>query len=212
MSTSQTPARRRAHRVLLSCAVAGVTAAAMAVPTSAAGAASSWRVSLADPAGDVLAIGEGEDEEWTSAGDMPTADVVDAAVQHRRSNVVVRMHFADLRREDPAFYTAMIVTPDKFRGAFVETRPGRWGGRHTLVNGSYGTVRCRGFQHSVDYVVDTVTMTLPRRCLGRPRWVRVSMSNYMFRGDSEATFQEITDNPHTADAEGGMTGRLYRAP
>jgi len=37
------------------------------------------------------------------------------------------------------------------------------------------------------------------------------MANGIFRGDSEATFQEITDNPHSTRASGGITPRIYRA-
>ena len=52
-------------------------------------------------------------------------------------------------------------------------------------------------------------MSIPRGCLGRPNWVRVELSNLIFRGTTEATFQEITDNPHSADPGGSITRRLY---
>ena len=200
-------------RVLAAPVLAGVVVAAtLSVPAGASTSTATSKVSLTDATGDVWSIGEGEHEEYRPAADMPTADVVRAEVQHRRGRVVVRMDFTDLRREDPASYTAMIITPEKMRAAFVMTGPRRWAGKHMLVNGNYGNVRCPGFEHSVDYDADQVVMTLPRTCLGRPRWVRVSMANSMFKGDTEATFQEITDNPHGADADGGTTGRIYRAP
>jgi hypothetical protein len=181
----------------------GLPAAAAAAPVTS--------VTLTDPTGDVWSISEGENASWAPAGDVPSADVVRAVVTHRPHRVSIRMKFVDLRRAEPAFYDATIVTHDRLRAAFVMTGPRRWGGRHIMVNGNFGRVRCPGFQHFVDYVTDQVMMTLPRACLGNPRWVRVDMANGIFRGDSEATFQEITDNPHSTRASGGMTPRIYRA-
>ncbi|HET7194463.1 MAG TPA: hypothetical protein VFI99_05685 [Nocardioides sp.] len=60
-----------------------------------------------------------------------------------------------------------------------------------------------------DYDTEQVTMSFPRGCLGRPKWVRVDMTNFMFRGNTAAGFQEITDNPHSADADSSLTRRLY---
>ena len=54
-------------------------------------------------------------------------------------------------------------------------------------------------------------MSVPRNCIGRPNWVKVGMANFMFRGETEDDFQEITDNPHSAGVEGSSTKRLYRA-
>lgn len=142
---------------------------------------------------------------------MPGADVVRAVVRHGARDVVVRMSFDDLRREHEAGYWAIIYSPEKFRAALVMTRPGRWKGRRVLVNGQFGTVRCQGFTHTIDYAGDKVTMKVPRRCLGHPDWVRVSLENGSARGETEETFQEVTDNPHNGGHEGGVTGRLYRA-
>ena len=78
-----------------------------------------------------------------------------------------------------------------------------------MVNGNFGNVKCPSLGHRIDYDTEQVTMSIPRRCLGRPRWVRVDMSNFMFRGETEADFQEITDNPHSADPDSSLTRRLY---
>ena len=183
---------------------------ALAVPTPASAAAEpASRIVLDDPTGDVWAIGEGENAEWVSAGDVPTADVVRAVVRHGRHNVVVRMTFTNLRRVEPQHYSAMIITPRQLRAVFVSAGPRQWGGRHQLVNGNFGNVKCPRLNHRIDYDAEQVTMSIPRGCLGRPTWVRVDMSNVMFRGQTEATFQEITDNPHSADPDSSLTQRLY---
>ena len=194
-------------------------AAALALPFSAliapAGASAAEvpvsRVVLDDPTGDVWAIGDGENEEWVSAGDVPTADVVRAVVRHGRHNVVVKMTFTDLRRVEPQPYSAMIISRRQYGAVFVSAGPGRWKGRHQLVNGNFSNVKCPKLSHSINYDTEQITMSVPRNCIGRPNWVRVDMSNFMFRGETEDDFQEITDNPHSAGAEGSSTKRLYRA-
>ncbi len=203
---------RRLTGLLASTAVAALTTSALSTPAEATTTTTTTTsVRLSDPVGDVWTIGEGEDDEWTLAEDLPTADVVGAVVRHRPGRVVVRMDFADLRRVEPGYYSAAITTPDTFRGAFVSAVPGSWSGDHDLVNGRFGAVRCPGFRHSVDYAADRVSMSVPRTCLGRPRWVRVEMTNYAFRGDSEGNDRELTDNPHTSGPDGRSTGRLHRA-
>lgn len=192
-------------------AVTALAIPALAMPVTAAGTDTEVsRVVQADSTGDVWAIGAGENAEWVSAGDVPDADVTRAVVTHGRRNVVVRMSFTDLRRKHEAGYWAVIYSPEKFRAALVSAGPGLWKGRRLLLNGQFGKVRCRGFTHSIDYDNDIVTMRIPRRCLGRPAWVRVSLQNHSLRGEDEESFQELTDNPHNTGHESGVTRRVYR--
>jgi hypothetical protein len=186
---------------------AALALSALIVPTGASAAEDPVsRVVLDDPTGDVWAIGEGENEEWVSA-----ADVVRAVVRHGRHNVVVKLTFTDLRRVEPQSYTAMIMGRRQFGAVFVSTGPGRWRGRDQLVNGNFANVKCPKLSHSINYDTEQVAMSVPRSCIGRPDWVKVGIANFMFRGETEADFQEITDNPHSAGAEGSWTQRLYPA-
>ncbi len=200
----------RRSLVLVAAAIT-LPLAGLAVPASAGPAEERIsRVLLGDPTGDVWAIGEGEDEQWESAGEAPTADVLGAVVRHGRHKVVVRMTFTNLRRVDPQSYSATIFSRREYGAVFVSAGPGRWKGRHQLVDGSFGSVRCPNLDHSIDYVTEQVTVRVPRSCLGRPRWVRVGIANFMFRGETEEEFQELTDNPHSTGHEGRRTQRLYR--
>lgn len=169
------------------------------------------RVVLEDQTGDVWAIGDGAHAEWVSAGNVPTADVVRAVVRHGRHKVKVKMTFANLRRVEPQHYSAALFSRRQYGAVFVSAGPGRWRGRHQLVDGDFANVKCPGLSHSIDYATEQITMSVPRSCIGRPNWVRVDMANFMFHGETEQDFQEITDNPHSADAEGSLTKRLYRA-
>ena len=99
----------------------------------------------------------------------------------------------------------------RYGAVFESAGPGRWKGRHQLLNSNFFDVKCPKLNHSINYDTEQITMSVPRSCIGRPNWVKVGMANFMFRGETEEEFQEITDNPHSAGAEGSSTRRLYRA-
>ena len=204
-------ATSRPWRVSLAAGVA-LSLSALTVPTGAAEAAEVVsRVVLTDPTGDVWAISEGEDEEWVLAGDEPGLDVERAVVHHRRHKLAVTMTFTNLRRVEAQFYSATFTTSKHYGAVFVSAEPGRWKGRSELVDEQFGQVRCRGLKHTIDYATEKVVLSVPRKCIGKPRWVRVAMADYGFRGETEADFHQLTDNPHsTGHEEDPQTRRLYR--
>jgi len=164
---------------------------ALGVPTGAAVAEQiRSRLVLTDPTGDVWAVAEGEDAHWDSAADVPAADVVRAVVRHGRRNLVARMTFANLRRVEPQSYSVTFVTRERYGAVFVQAGPGRWRGRHLLVDEQFGRVKCPGLRHHIDYGTDEVATVLPRSCIGRPAWVRASMTNLIFRGETEDDFPD----------------------
>ena len=144
-------------------------------------------------------------------GDVPTADMIRGVVRHGPYNVIVRMTFTNLRRVEAQSYVATIVSRQQYGAVFVSAGPGRWRGRHQLVDEEFGQVRCRRLRHSIDYATDQVAIMIPRGCIGRPAWVKVSMMNFVFRsGETKNDIQEITDNPHTTGHEDSLTRRVYR--
>ena len=196
---------------LLCAAALALPLAMLAAPSGALAAqAPVSRLVLHDPTGDVWTIPSTEDEPPVSAGDVPTADVVRAVVRHGRYRVVVKMTFTDLRRVDSQSYSATLASRGWFGGLFVSTGPGVWRGHHILVDEEFAKVKCPKLTHSIDYGTEQVTFAVPRTCIGRPNWVKVGLTNYMFRADSEDV-HEITDNPHSTGAEGSLSQRLYRA-
>src|SRR4051794_19937841 len=71
-----------------------------------------------------------------------------------------------------------------------------------------GATHCRAMTHRIDYVNDVLRMRIPRRCLGRPRWVRVTLLNAVVNQRTETFY---VDNPHNHQAfPESSTRRLYR--
>jgi hypothetical protein len=120
------------------------------------------------------------------------------------------MTFVNLRRVEPQFYSAMIVTSEHYGAVFVSAQPGRWRGRHKLVDEQFAGVKCPGLSHSIDYDTERVLIHIPRSCIGEPPWLKVGMANYVFRGATDDDFQELTDNPHsTGHGRQSLTRRIY---
>ncbi len=200
--------------ILLRSAVATLSVSALSPLTGVVAPAGAEnltaRVVLGDATGDVWSIAEGENAELTQEGDEPTADVERAVVRHGRYRVVVRMRFTNLRRLEPQSYIATIVSRGDYGALFLSAGPRRWKGRHVLVDEQFGRVKCEGLRHTIGYDTDRVRVAIPRNCIDRPAWVRVELSNYMFRGETEGELREITDNPHSSGHAASLTERLYR--
>jgi hypothetical protein len=170
------------------------------------------RVVLHDGRGDVWGVtGFGEEDSYVPAGSQPAADVTAAVAAHGRGSVRIRMRFVDLRRVSQA-YVAFIRSRDDLFLAYIEANRRNPAGRHELLDYSAASgVDCAGFAHDLEYDTDRVVVRIPRSCLDRPRWVRISLSNYRYRSE-DAQFPEVTDNPHNrgGSGSGGETPRLYR--
>ena len=118
------------------------------------------------------------------------------------------MRFVDLRRVGTQRYVVQIGTPRNAYFAQVVSSPGARRGTHRFdSNRSSG---CPGMTHSIRYVRNVVSLRIPRRCLERPRWVRVGLENTLTlnRGGHETIYR---DNPHNRGAfSDEVTKRLYR--
>ena len=56
------------------------------------------------------------------------------------------------------------------------SRTGKKRPRGTARERTRLTVKCGGLDHTVDYANDTVEFSVPRACVGEPRWVEAAYS------------------------------------
>jgi hypothetical protein len=182
-----------------------VVAVAMltAVAPAAEGAERRSRVVLHDGTGDVW-TGDFSEENDPTRADFPAADVTRAVVRHGTYALRIRMRIADLRKVGTQFYQASIQTPrNEYLADLTSERRARMG-REAF----FGETRCRAMTHRIDYVNDVLRMRIPRRCLGRPRWVKVTLTNAVVNQRAETFY---VDNPHNHQAFPlRSTRRLYR--
>lgn len=60
--------------------------------------------------------------------------------------------------------------------------------------------KCRGTRAAVDYDTSTVTLSVSRRCLRFPRWVRMGAQTSAFSGD-DTSFTSYADDALSSDTE-----------
>jgi hypothetical protein len=192
------------------CAALGSGVLCVAMMTAVAPVADADEVPTAivlrDGPGDVWTSGHGE--SGLRKTDFPSADVTRAFIRHATYAVRIRMRFADLRRVGVQVYDVSIGTPRTSYFVELLSAPGARRGRHAF-DGSQRT--CRRMTHRIDYANNVVSMRIPRRCLGRPRWVTVGINSGL---DIERNGARTLyfDNPHNHEPINRTEGtrRLYR--
>ncbi|MFP5253642.1 MAG: hypothetical protein ACLGH4_07585 [Actinomycetes bacterium] len=180
------------------------------VPAGAAGAAT---LATADPAGDVWrsTFDPGTEEETLEpAGTQPNVDLVRTKVVHGASRVVFKARYADLRRSTNRFFFAAELRTNEGlrRDVWVETTM-RWSGDSALLS-RRGEARCRGLRHDIDYARETVTLSVPRDCLSKPRWVQARMGAFAFPEDFESNDTYLDSASDDTADEPAWSARVRR--
>jgi hypothetical protein len=152
---------------------AAVLAAAVVFP---AGAASARSLSIHDATGDTWQMDTSSDtESYLPAGSQANVDLVRTIVRHTAKKVNVIGRYTELKRSGPALFFVVAVRTNEGvrRDVGVQTilRPC---GQHMFEKRDGRTARCRGISHTVDYARETISVSVPRSCLGNPRWVQVT--------------------------------------
>lgn len=179
-------------------------------------------LAVAGPAAaDVVTVHDATDDVWfgtTEADVVPThdtranADILRTRVKHGKRFVRAAVTEVDLVRSASVRQVQIAL---RVPGGQVFSAS--WGadeddpvGGHWLYRDRGPRVRCPGMAHSVDYAADVVRLAVPRRCLGRPHWVRFQAVTASF----EDLVQEIAYLDDGRSREGwpqGWSRRLWRA-
>ena len=162
-------------------------------------------VQLMDATQDVWVWSPGTDT-WELWGTKEDADVLKATVTHGGRALRAVMTFDNLRKKRDASYLVKIKTKKMVRLAWVDADSSDWGGRHRLEKPNGDAVPAAGFRHRISYAKDTVVMRIPRKLLGNPAWVKVSILNQM-----TSPTHEWQENPHNSAAEPTFTAKIPHA-
>lgn len=180
---------------LFRAALVTSTLAAVLMPVAASAAS----LSIDDGTGDTYLTKYDETADtatYEPAGSQVNVDLDAVVVRHTARTVVATASYADLRRTDNRFmYLLRLRTNEGLRrDVTVETLFSGWRGTVMFGKPNGDDVRCRGIEHAVDYAANTVRVTVPRACLGRPRYVEAFT---MAAGFSDAGDQYV-DHGHMA--------------
>lgn len=182
--------------------VAGLLAGALTLVVLVPGVAVADSRRLHDGPGDVWLDRSSSAEASTPAPSHRRGDILRTSVRHGARQVVVRTRFAALDRQGRRL---LVLTRLRTDAGVVRSFVLVAGARE--ANGWRGVVtrrdarteyRC-GVRHRIDYAADVAVVRIPRRCLGGPRWVQMTMGVVSFEG-----LRVYVDNP----SNDGPTQRL----
>lgn len=172
-----------------------VTAALLLAPVPSY--ADSW--SAADPVGDATTYEFSPEPEpcgTVTQKATPEGDIRRLSVRHTRDRIVLTLQVTGLTK---AFRTAAVfdvLTPDREWNIDVDryhqkTEVSYYEARQFDADDvgecgyyAYGVAprSCRGATAAIEVAGDRITASVPRRCLGNPRWVQVGAQVYGGRG------------------------------
>jgi hypothetical protein len=185
---------RHAHRFWRGLAVGGAVVV-MALPAAAAYGQTAVRH---DPAHDVVRERFSTDGSEVAAAHNKTADVVLVRYTHTNRQVETTMRIRDYGGHWE--YWEDIKTPTR---KYLVVGGGRGGHqRFDLYTGSGYVLTCDGLSATVDRIRNTFRVSVPRSCLGQPRWVRAHVQYDVLTHNGD----ELVDfNPRSP-----LSPRLYK--
>lgn len=182
-----------------------VVAAAMTVPLAPT-AAHADKYVRADASGDVVSFTKSAD---TPAPAQVNGDVVRSTVRHKAKRVVLTMRFNDLDGSGYTVFAYSVRTSKMTRDVALVTFPGHHAGKVVMTTPKGKKVRCR-LARSIDYTANTATVSIPRSCVGKPRWVKVGMA-MVTSPNPDFTTGFADDSGTTGDfSQPKWTPRVYR--
>ncbi|MBD3926257.1 hypothetical protein IEZ26_16650 [Nocardioides cavernae] len=129
-----------------------------------------------DASGDVLVGGLGPDRDVAAAAPRnAVTDILGTTVDHGVEVVTVEVTFRDLRPRRYLDLTAYVTTDRTGSRLPVQATALVYRDEVTLDLYDDDMSRCTTADAAVDRSTDTLTMTLPRSCMGHPRWIEAEV-------------------------------------
>lgn len=136
--------------------------------------------------------GEENMGEPTGAPDNTDTDVIRVGVSHRTQRVVLKTTLRDVTvNSGVVIYD--IRTGNRRYSVLQRLGTDRMFPAFHISRGNGDRVRCTGVERSVDRAVNRATVSIPRRCVGSPGWVRVGVGAAKLNA-TETSFTALLDD------------------
>jgi hypothetical protein len=167
---------------------------------------------------DVMRTGGPRDEELVPAPRASEFDVVRTLVTHRRHDVEIKLRFAELQRHAMRMEFATIRTGRQPGDNYALTLVVAPGMIAVQLTNATGPARCWDMGYRINFRRNTISMSVPRSCLGNPRWIRAGVgaigfngSLFFKKGDNHLYFDDAMNDGFAGfDSRLRMTRKLYR--
>ncbi len=183
----------------------GLLATAAVVATLALGtpAAQSTTRHHPDASKDVTEVTYGADGSVTTAQDPDKVDgdIVALTMWHRH-RIGVTVGFAELKRFGVKLEDVRMVTDAGVkRDAVVVAADGYWRGEGWVERPNGNVVSGCSLSKLIDYTANTVTISVSRKCLAYPRWVRIGFMDYDLDDLPSGTAKTLGAHPRALAGE-----------
>ena len=131
------------------------------------------RVVHRDARHDVLRFSEADDD-GIRVPKVRDPDVRRVLIAHRKHRVLIRLHFANIRGHRMHLQIAELLTSGGGEYGLEAVTDPR-GNDSVDLFGDDGSVACPRLHYRIRYHRDAVNVTIPRRCLDTPSWLRVGI-------------------------------------
>lgn len=197
-------------RIRIATATTAVVAAAALAATTAPAHADS-HVSR-DARGDVVQLAAADDESLAEpAPGRKEGDVLRMRVTHgeRAVHATIRYHRLSKPRGDDLGLHLLSLKTSKGRLADAVVVTDRRNPQGDVIWAWGDAPRtCPGLRTHIDYAADRVRLTVPRSCLGEPRWVRGGGGGSLMQGETLYGDDALLDGSLRREARLGP--RVYR--
>ena len=155
----------------LALATVLVTTLAVLVPS----AAEARSYVSPDTSGDVVEV----NFQYETTAVVPArteGDIVSSGVVNGKRRIKMAMRYRELTMTGAGVvHVFRIGSLKRVRVVSLVARPGHWQGSALMEKDNGTNVTCRGMSWSIGYDDNLLRLSVPRRCLGKPKWVHVGM-------------------------------------
>ncbi|MDP3891449.1 hypothetical protein, partial [Nocardioides sp.] len=140
---------------------------------------------------DVMVMTTGEDnEELTAAPDQKRGDITRTVATHRATTVTSKVTMRQLPTKRSGHGVATrIVTNERTYVVEALRLPGA-SKSPTLYTARGKVIECDGLDHQRNDKLKTVSFSVPRSCMGNPRWVRIGVGVFRMNHGPKTFFDD----------------------
>lgn len=192
-----------------------LTTAILGAVLAPAAAASAKSLTIADDTADTwenVYNPDTQSDDWYEAGNKLNTDITKTVIKHSATKITITATFDELKAKDARYGLV-----DKLRFdhgpkvvADVDTN-GKWKGQAFLYTDRSGAqIDCAGLTHAIDYTANTVEISIPRSCVGKPMWVEVAEFSVSNTSDAAGDHSYIDDAATAGHKFGTWSDKVRR--
>jgi hypothetical protein len=135
----------------------------------------------------------GDPDPATLSSESVNVDLIGVTVTHGTKKVRAVASYVDLQKTGEGFgFSLQIQHGNDYFYEGADAAAGYWRGRPSFSSGQ-SNAGCKGDTVDIDYDANTISVSVPRTCIGKPNYIRYAAFAMTYVSDDTA-FSFITDD------------------